>query len=305
MRRGNPDNFAFCPTCGNARPAPARPERVTVGRHMRPEDKVDAERNVDDSFWTGLEEALKEEEEQDELLALAEEPEEEEEEEEESRGNPLLIVLLIFAFLLIVFSTVTALILIDRSRNGAQEDVVYQSAEPTGFSSLATPTPTPDPDGGVVVAGIMDQGLTVTPTPAPTSAPVATSSPVYRPGGTTSNNTTGGGTTTVYTPAPTPAPAATTAPRNNQGYILSGSDSRYLTEADLQNLSWEECSLARNEIYARHGYTFGVKALSDYFNSQSWYVPGGYNDSDLNKYERENAVFILEYEKAKWGSTRY
>ena len=311
----NPDNFAFCPACGAARPEPERP---AVGRHMKPEDRENAERNVDDSFWAGLEEALNAEEEE-EPSPSAEQPEEmppeeapqeeiEEEPEERRERSPLLLALLIFAFLLIVFSTVTALILFDRNRNAAQEDVVYEEATPTGFAAQPTSTPagfpvqpTPNatisPEGdneAVVVAGIMETNpngtagsVVVTPYPAAaTPVPAATQTPVY----TTP--------TPVYT-----APAATAAP--TRSYILADSASRYLTEADLGRLSWEECTLARNEIYARHGYTFGIKALSDYFNSQSWYVPGGFNADDLNQFEKENAAFILEYEKAHYGGSRY
>jgi hypothetical protein len=248
-------------------------------------------------------------------------PQEEIEEEPEERRerSPLLLALLIFAFLLIVFSTVTALILFDRSRSAAQEDVVYEEATPTGVAVqptaaaagvVAQPTATPagfpvqptpnatiSPEGdseAVVVAGIMETNpngtagsVVVTPYPAAaTPVPAANQTPVY----TTP--------APVYT-TPAPAPAAT------GGYILSDSASLYLTEADLGRLSWEECTLARNEIYARHGYTFGIKALSDYFNSQSWYVPGGFDANDLNQFEKENAAFILEYEKTHFGGSRY
>ena len=257
----NPDNFAFCPACGAARPEPERP---AVGRHMKPEDRENAERNVDDSFWAGLEEALNAEEEE-EPSPSAEQPEEmppeeapqeeiEEEPEERRERSPLLLALLIFAFLLIVFSTVTALILFDRSRSAAQEDVVYEEATPTGVAVqptaaaagvVAQPTATPagfpvqptpnatiSPEGdseAVVVAGIMETNPngtagSVVGTPYPAAAtpvPAANQTPVY----TTP--------APVYT-TPAPAPAAT------GGYILSDSASRYLTEADLGRLSWEE-----------------------------------------------------------------
>ena len=78
----NPDNFAVCPGCGSARPEPERP---AVGRHMKPEDRENAERNVDDSFWAGLEEALKEEEEEEEAAAAPVEEAEESPEELEER----------------------------------------------------------------------------------------------------------------------------------------------------------------------------------------------------------------------------
>ncbi len=58
-----------------------------------------------------------------------------------------------------------------------------------------------------------------------------------------------------------------------QDYVIPDSGSRYLTEEDLAGLTEEEIFLARNEIYARHGYIFNDAALSDYFNSKSWYQP--------------------------------
>lgn len=58
-----------------------------------------------------------------------------------------------------------------------------------------------------------------------------------------------------------------------QDYVIPDSSSRYLTEEDLAGLTEEEIFLARNEIYARHGYIFNDAALSDYFNSKSWYQP--------------------------------
>ena len=329
----NPDKFAFCPICGCPRPAPARP---VVGRHMRPEDRVDAERNVDESFWAGLEEALKEEEEDtaEEVaeetpagLPVQEEPEEpekpEEEPEERDRRSPLLLALLIFAFLLIVFSTVTALILIDQSRNSGQEDVVYENPVPTVNAGQSVSTPNANGETeGLVVAGIMEETPAATPNIAASPYPATSPFPVVAtpiPAGPVQATPV---PPAVYTPSSTPEPAPTpaiytgnipagntptgnTPTGNSSHYILADSSSRYLTEADLGRLSWEECTLARNEIYARHGYTFGIKALSDYFNSQSWYVPGGFNENDLNKFERENAAFILKYEKEHFGGSRY
>lgn len=84
-------------------------------------------------------------------------------------------------------------------------------------------------------------------------------------------------------------------------YILPGSDSRYLDKSDLRGLSAEECRLARNELYARHGRIFNDEELQDYFNSKSWYYPSieadDFEESMLNDYEVANRDLIVEYEE--------
>ena len=84
-------------------------------------------------------------------------------------------------------------------------------------------------------------------------------------------------------------------------YILPDSDSRYLTDTDVQGLSAHDLMLARNEIYARHGRKFKDSELQDYFNSKSWYK-GTVNSDDFstnvfNEYEKKNLELIQKYEK--------
>lgn len=50
-------------------------------------------------------------------------------------------------------------------------------------------------------------------------------------------------------------------------YILPNSDSSYISYSDLYNLSQTEVSLARNEIYARHGRKFNTDSIREYFES--------------------------------------
>lgn len=92
-------------------------------------------------------------------------------------------------------------------------------------------------------------------------------------------------------------------------YILPDSDKRYLTESDLSGLSWESLTLARNEIYARHGRMFITPEISAYFNAQAWYhgtVPGNqFSESVFNEYEKANVNFILNYEKKTFGGSYY
>lgn len=104
------------------------------------------------------------------------------------------------------------------------------------------------------------------------------------------------------TPTPTPKPAA-------GGYILPDSTTRRLTQADVAGLTWEQCCLARNEIYARHGRIFQTKQIAAYFEAQSWYhgtVPGASFDNNmLSPIEHANADFLTSYENATWGHSYY
>lgn len=84
-------------------------------------------------------------------------------------------------------------------------------------------------------------------------------------------------------------------------YILPYSDTRYLDWADLEGLSQEECRLARNEIYARHGRIFDDENLQAYFESKSWYegtIPGNaFSEDMLSECEIYNRDLIIKYEE--------
>ena len=83
-------------------------------------------------------------------------------------------------------------------------------------------------------------------------------------------------------------------------YILPGSDSRYLSDGDVNWMTSDMLRLARNEIYARHGRIFDSADLNEYFNSQSWYfgmyTADEFDESWLNKYEKANLNLIKSYE---------
>lgn len=87
-------------------------------------------------------------------------------------------------------------------------------------------------------------------------------------------------------------------------YMLPGSDSRYITTADLDAMTKEQIKIARNEIYARHGRKFEDEQLKNYFSQFTWYnptiEPDDFKDEALlNKYEIANRDFIVQYEKDK------
>lgn len=105
-------------------------------------------------------------------------------------------------------------------------------------------------------------------------------------------------------PTPTPTPTPTQKPADG-GYILPDSATRRLTQADVAGLTWEQCCLARNEIYARHGRIFQTPQIAAYFAAQSWYhgtVPGASFDNNmLSPIEHANIDFLAGYENATWG----
>lgn len=87
-------------------------------------------------------------------------------------------------------------------------------------------------------------------------------------------------------------------------YILPYSNESYISEEDLTDLSQQEVSLARNEIYARHGRKFSTPEIHDYFMEQPWYTeiyePEEFDsmaNEVFNEYEKENVKTIINYEE--------
>jgi hypothetical protein len=77
--------------------------------------------------------------------------------------------------------------------------------------------------------------------------------------------------------------------------ILSISDERLVTERDLGGLSVADLRIARNEIFARHGYSFSSTDLFEHFSQYDWYRPRGQN-VELSNVERQNVEFIRALE---------
>ncbi|MEN6312651.1 MAG: YARHG domain-containing protein [Clostridiaceae bacterium] len=79
-------------------------------------------------------------------------------------------------------------------------------------------------------------------------------------------------------------------------YIFPYSNVKALTDDDLERLPVNILDIARNEIYARHGYIFDNTEYSDYFKSKLWYSEDtNYSDEMLSGIERQNAAFIKQY----------
>ena len=187
--------------------------------------------------------------------------------------------------------------------------VPVSSPLPT-FTPIVTPEPQPTPGAPnppSVTPPPQDYAPYITfvpsPPPTPTPQPLPVVTPVPEPIIII-------GSPEPATPTPTPVPVTPTAsPVPADAYILPESNSRLITNADLQSLSWEQCTLARNEIYARHGRIFVNQAISEYFKSRTWYngtiEPDKFSESVFNDYERANIQFILQYEIDHWGRSYY
>ena len=75
-------------------------------------------------------------------------------------------------------------------------------------------------------------------------------------------------------------------------WIFYDSDSRYLTDAEINSLTQQEARMAVNEIAARHGRIFSNSEVRDYFSSKSWYVP--YMSAE--EYDNNTGTLLNEYE---------
>ena len=91
------------------------------------------------------------------------------------------------------------------------------------------------------------------------------------------------------------------AESDDTAYIIPDSDSRYLTESELTDMSLQVLNYAKNEIYAREGRIFRSAELQTYFEQQSWYhgtiQPDDFDDRTmLNPYEYANTQLVSEVE---------
>lgn len=71
----------------------------------------------------------------------------------------------------------------------------------------------------------------------------------------------------------------------------------YLQVPDVENLLPEEIELIRNEIYARHGYSFTNLKIRRIFDAKDWYIPMGVDIRDqLTDKEAHNIDLLYNYE---------
>ena len=84
-------------------------------------------------------------------------------------------------------------------------------------------------------------------------------------------------------------------------FIFPRSSTEYLSQSQVSSISDYQLGIARNEIYARHGYIFKLDRFKSYFESQSWYVPR-YSDVSsisLNEIETYNVALIKAEEDSR------
>jgi hypothetical protein len=88
--------------------------------------------------------------------------------------------------------------------------------------------------------------------------------------------------------------------------IFPYSSEKTLSRTVVQSLTLPELSIARNEIFARHGYPFSAKALRDYFGRKSWYVRDeSAKDPDFNTVEKHNLWLIEKIERIQGGAHQW
>ena len=86
-------------------------------------------------------------------------------------------------------------------------------------------------------------------------------------------------------------------PYNNVRLI--DASSRLLTKNEVAQMTKQELSLARNAIYARHGYQYKNAELSEFFGRQPWFKPTDVKMEDVpfTKIELDNIRLIKAQEK--------
>lgn len=214
--------------------------------------------------------------------------------EKKSKGSVMTILLLVLSLLLIV-AIVAIIINFPRLSGQTDINVTEESSESSSQRHSSGKADADKSDWGgsssYIIGGDTD--------PSASTAPAASAAP------SGSQAPASAAPLPIETPAPTPSPT----PSPVSDYLLPDSGSRYLTDADLKNLTWEQCCLARNEIFARHGRIFQTTEIANYFNSKSWYhgtiAPANFSETVLNEYERANVNFISQYESAHWGGSYY
>ena len=86
-------------------------------------------------------------------------------------------------------------------------------------------------------------------------------------------------------------------------YPIYATDTRYYQASDFSNVPPLIIHLAKNEIYARHGYIFKNQDLNAYFLSQLWYLPEfdseTFDSSVFNEYENANLQLLVQLDTYK------
>jgi hypothetical protein len=96
------------------------------------------------------------------------------------------------------------------------------------------------------------------------------------------------------TPLPAPPPPAVVT-NTGAGQLFPNSSDHLLDRSDIGGLPASELRIARNEIYARHGYIFQSPDLRAYFAQFPWYKPTQ-TTVQLNPVEQQNIALFKNAE---------
>lgn len=90
-------------------------------------------------------------------------------------------------------------------------------------------------------------------------------------------------------------------------YVYPMSEYYPLTENMLLNMSEKELWLARNEIYARHGYHFKNYFLQSYFEKYAWYQDRGneFSENEFSQIEKDNVDLFKKMEDKAAAKSEY
>jgi hypothetical protein len=94
---------------------------------------------------------------------------------------------------------------------------------------------------------------------------------------------------------------------DQSGYVIANSSVDRLGEADIEGLTELELTVARNEIYARHGRLFDTPELQAYFDTIPWYqaIEGKEREVNIKGVELDNAEMMREYAEEHFGRSSY
>jgi hypothetical protein len=90
---------------------------------------------------------------------------------------------------------------------------------------------------------------------------------------------------------------------NHAGFMFAESNVRYLSRAELENLSADQLHIAHNEILARRGRFFNDHRLSAHFAEFTWYQPSAWHVR-LNLIEQANVGSIMSIERSPHHAQR-
>ncbi|MGL4395538.1 MAG: YARHG domain-containing protein [Hyphomicrobium sp.] len=90
------------------------------------------------------------------------------------------------------------------------------------------------------------------------------------------------------------------APEEAEDYLFADSDRRRLSERDIADMPPAMLRVARNEIFARHGFVFKSPDLTEYFSKKRWYQPIS-RDVKLSAVETANVNFLKQREDSAGG----